>query len=165
MDIKALKLGRIQLFHTTKKFKVTLFIIVLAFIYTLKEEILIGCFHLYSYVDSPSAHRVLGEIYSERAYRNTKNASHHFVIALEANRKKLPLTKGEKRGIIEYIIGTHYECGRGVKPNLEEARKWYAKAVKSGVVGSEDILLRLEEQIKRIVKEQNAPEKQEDQKK
>lgn len=137
---------------TARKFKITVIIITIALIYVLKEEITLGIIHLYAYTNQPFAHRVLGEIYSERSLKDSKKAAYHFQIALQEYKNELKLAPEDQKKFIQFIIGTHYECGRGTDLDLEKAKEWYSKAVDSGYVEGMDVLQRVNEALKEIEK-------------
>lgn len=140
------------MFKTSKKFKITLIFIILAFIFTLKEEIIIGLANAYRIINKPDAHRMLGEIYSQRSYEATKKAAYHFQIALSGYKNQLtkPELSNIDKGMIEFIIGTHYECGRGVNKDIDEAKVWYKKSIESGFVDGAKVLEQLKETLNEV---------------
>ena len=49
------------------------------------------------------------------------------------------------RASAQYNLGDRYEYGKGVAKDLQEARKWFAKAVAQGHTNAQDKLKRLDD--------------------
>ena len=116
-------------------------ILLLTLIYTFWIEIILGFAHLYALTGNPHSRRLLGEYYATRANEDTAKAAVYFQQALEGYKMALPGTPKEQRKWIEFLIGNQYECGKGLEPDLEEAKYWYKKAIKSGLPTSSKSML------------------------
>src|SRR5690606_31734926 len=89
------------------------------------------------------------EYYSQKARHNSQQAAVHFQKALYGYKMALPLASEQHQKWIEFIIGTHYECGRGVPLDLYEAHKWYKRSVEHGFVEGQEMLERVSEALRK----------------
>lgn len=125
-------------------------------IYAFWLEIAIGLLHIYSLTGHPHSKRLLGEYYAVQASEATSKAALYFQQALNGYKISLPGTPTEHRKWIEFLIGNQYECGKGVEPNLAEAKLWYQRAIKSGLPSGKTMFDQIHESlIKAKLSEQN----------
>lgn len=137
---------------SSKHFHASLLLIIAGFIFVFWEELIAAGLHIYSWTGSPYAERALGEFYSHKASLESRRAAIHFQKALYGYKLELPLANADHQKWIEFIIGTHYECGRGVPPDLKEAQKWYQRSVEHGFVEGQEMLERVSEALKAMDK-------------
>jgi TPR repeat protein len=89
--------------------------------------------------------RLIGEFYFSESRRFDALAKTHFDISLLLYTKELaetkdPLTKGR----IEALIGSQYECGKGVSIDLGMAKQWYQAASGHGNLEAQQALNNVE---------------------
>jgi hypothetical protein len=118
---------------TGTKTQFLILILLGAFIYNFWEDVAISALQIYAISGHPHSKRLLGEYYAAKAREANIKATDYFQQALDGYKIKLPGTPVEHRMWIEFLIGTQYECGKGVEPDLEEARVWYQRSIKSGL--------------------------------
>lgn len=138
---------------SNKHFHFTLVIIIAAFIFVFWEELIAGGLHIWAWSGNPHAERALGEYYNIKAWRNSRLAAIHYQHALNLYKMDLPLASENQRRWIEFIIGTHYECGRGVPADLQKAREWYQRSVDNGFSSGREMLDRVKEALDKHVEE------------
>jgi hypothetical protein len=130
--------------------KTQFFILLLlgAFIYNFWLEIAISVIHIYAISGHPHSKRLLGEYYATQANEATIKSAFYFQQALAGYKISLPGSSIEHRKWIEYLIGNQYECGKGVEPNLAEAKIWYQKAIKSGLPSGKNMFENITESLR-----------------
>lgn len=133
----------------TTKFQYITLILVIALCYLFRYELFVGGLYLYSKTGSADAERMLGEYYSEKSMIASRRATIHFQEALYRYKIALPLAPKEQQQWIEFLIGTHYECGRGVPEDLKEARSWYRSSAEKGFKPSKDMLKRVDQALQK----------------
>lgn len=139
----------------TKLQGIILFLLCLV-IYSFWLDIAIGMLHIYSLTGHPHSKRMLGEYYAAQAHEANSKAATYFQQALVGYKIKLPGTAAEHRRWIEFLIGNQYEYGKGVSPNLAEAKIWYQKAINSGLPSGKTMFEQLNEA---LVKANKGPAK------
>jgi TPR repeat protein len=100
--------------------------------------------HYFSY-GKAFTERIIGEFYFSESSSFDALAKTHFDASLLLYTKKLsettdPITKGR----IEALIGSQYECGKGVTANLAMAKEWYKTASAHGNLEAKQALNNLE---------------------
>jgi len=138
---------------TAIQFTTLILLIVLGYFY--KSELYLGVLYAYSFTGSPHAERLIGEHYNYKSYRLAKKSAIHLQKALYRYKMALPIAPREQKKWIEYIIGTHYHCGRGVNENMLAARQWYQNAADKGALSGKAMLDMMNQALEKI--EQNVP--------
>ena len=126
-------------------------ILVYILVYIFRYPIMIYILTLYTqYFDFGKAftERLIGEFYFAESRRDDAKANKHFSISLEIYQDQLKkVNDPDEQARIEALIGSQYECGKGVKPSLIKAREYYESASKKGNVDASTALSSLNQYI------------------
>ena len=117
----------------TSTFHLITLLLTLSLAYLFRAEIMIAGAHVGAYFENAQSEELLGEYYTHRSMKDSKRASMHFQRALTLNKKELAFSPPEMRKWLYYIIGTHYECGKGASKDLISAKQWFQKAANEGL--------------------------------
>lgn len=140
------------MFKTANTFKITTIMLILLVLYLLRDEFILGGLRIYALTKSPHAYRLIGEFYNDKSYHASKHAAVYFQKALAGYKDLVKTGPENERKYIEYIIGTHYECGLGTDVNLKEAKDWYEKSVKDGNIDGSQNLEKVKQALTKIDK-------------
>jgi hypothetical protein len=92
--------------------------------------------------------RLIGEFYFTQSRHFDNLAKAHFDISLLLYTEELNKTSDIKlKGQIEALIGSQYDCGKGVTANAPMARQWYKAAVAHGNQEAQKALQELEARV------------------
>jgi TPR repeat protein len=130
-----------------KKFRpIVIFILVicLSIAYVLKDEILLTGVSIYALSGSGTAQQLIGEYYADKSRTYNKKANEYFTNSLMIYKSKYTKLDPRKQGAVAHIIGSNYECGKGVESNKDEAKKWYEESNRKGFVEAVKSLKRLD---------------------
>ena len=79
--------------------------------------------------------RLIGEFYFAESRHADTSAKQHFTDSMNLYKQELTqITDPIAQGRIEALLGSQYECGKGVEPDLATAKQWYESASKKGNV-------------------------------
>lgn len=88
--------------------------------------------HYFSY-GKAFTERLIGEFYFSESRHFDAQAKTHFDISLLLYTQELEKIKDpHAKGRIEALIGSQYECGKGVTADLAMAKQWYRAAIEHG---------------------------------
>ncbi|MEY3182622.1 MAG: hypothetical protein RLZ35_607 [Pseudomonadota bacterium] len=120
------------------------YILVYVFRLPIMIFILTGYTH---YIDphSPFSERIIGEFYFSESRHADALATLHFNKSLSLYTQKLAdTTNPNTKGRIEALIGSQYECGKGVAIDIAKAKQWYSSAATHGNTDAKQALHNLE---------------------
>lgn len=133
-----------------RKFVFTVGILTCTAVYVFWEQIIIGGLFAYSFATNKAVgKRLIAEYYSDRSQRYAQHAALYFQKALAQYKQEVKLPESRQQQLIKFLIGTHYECGRGVPVNVRQAKEWYQQALKEDS-NSEHVLQHLNDALLRI---------------
>lgn len=102
----------------------TLLLIILVIVF--HTELFVFGVRLYAAVKkSPKAERLLGDYYANASHLDNNRANAFYVSSMAKNKETLSDEDPETQARANYQMGRFYECGKGVKPDANEAKKWY----------------------------------------
>ena len=142
------------------KIQALILVLSLSLAYVCRVDIMIGCIKLYTLTGNPHSKRIMGEYYASQAKESATIAAWYFQQALEGYKMKLPGVAADQQKWIEYLIGSQYECGKGVPADLEQAKYWYRKALDNGLPTDNSTLQHMHEALKKATskkKKSNPP--------
>jgi len=97
----------------------------------------------------PFVDRLIGESYFSQSYIYAKQASGYFQKSLAFYEKDFEHQKDMKiKGEEAFLIGSQYECGKGVDADPKKAQQWYETAVNIGYSEAEPALNRVADRLK-----------------
>ncbi len=127
-------------------------------VYVFRFPIMIFILTAYTQYFSPGKafiERLIGEFYFSEAQHFDEKATIHFANSLQLYTQKLDTSNDlNEKGRIETLIGSQYECGKGVTTDLAMAKQWYKTAIEHGNTEAQQALNNLEA---RILKQKNNP--------
>jgi TPR repeat protein len=123
---------------------ILLYILIYVFRFELAIFALSGYTHYFS-TGKAFSERLLGEFYFTQAQRFDLLAKGHFDQSLILYTKYLDETKDpDEKGRVEMLIGSQYECGKGVSTDFNMAKQWYKAASQHGNIAAQEALQKLE---------------------
>ena len=109
-------------------------------IYCYWVDVAMSFVRLYSLTGSFYSQRMLGEYHSFKSLANSREAEEYFRQALANGKEELQDSSTAHKEWVEYFIGTQYSCGKGVKQNKLEAKKWYEKSAAGGLAAADSAI-------------------------
>jgi len=107
-------------------------ILLIILVYVFRLELYMAGTRFYTLVaENPKFERILGDYYEDAAQKNGYLASNIYDASLKKYKSQLNTAPESMKSEIQYSIGLYYECGKGIKVDLAEAKKWYDEAAKS----------------------------------
>lgn len=125
-------------------------------IYLSFEELSIAGMKMLANNGDTHAHQIIAEYHNQKAYQHTTMAAEHYQKALAGYMKDVKIAQGQEKAAIEFILGTHYECGKGIQVDLDKAKEWYLLSSKDGSDTGDAALTRLRQELMKRSKENNA---------
>ena len=126
-------------------------LLVYGLVYVFRFPIMIFILTAYSHYFSQGkafTERLIGEFYFSESRSYDALAKAHFDLSLLLYTKELVATKDPlEKGRIEALIGSQYECGKGVAVDLNMAKQWYQTASGHGNLEAQQALNNLEAQL------------------
>lgn len=127
-------------------------ILLYVIVYHFRFEIMILILQLYTSFFSYGkafTERMIGEFYFSQSHLYAQEASSYFHKSMDFYKAGLEKAEPSKRGQMEFLIGSQYECGKGVKADVQEAKRWYEAAVKHGYSDAGRALDQLDQMLKK----------------
>lgn len=107
-------------------------ILLILLVYVFRLELYMAGTRFYILVaENPKYERILGDYYQDASQKSKYLADNFYDSSLKKFKAQLNSAPEGMKPDIQYQIGLFYECGKGGRVNLTEAKRWYEEAAKN----------------------------------